>query len=156
MKRKEAANGAEAAATAAAAAANDIAGGAGGSSSKVSTYAGQERVELSSLKGLQSMVLDSISFCDPDVRKDLFSSVLLTGGNSLLPNLGARLEKELVALGPQTSKIKVLAQQAQLERRFSAWIGGSILASLGSFQQMWLSKAEYDENGAQLIHRKAP
>ena len=122
----------------------------------MSTYAGQERVELSSLKGLQTMVLDSISFCDPDVRKDLFSSVLLTGGNSLLPNLGARLEKELVALGPQTSKIKVLAQQAQLERRFSAWIGGSILASLGSFQQMWLSKAEYDENGAQLIHRKAP
>lgn len=43
-----------------------------------------------------------------------------------------------------------------VERRFSVFIGGSILASLGSFQQMWLSKAEYDEHGPSLIHRKCP
>lgn len=34
--------------------------------------------------------------------------------------------------------------------------GGSILASLGSFQQMWMSKQEYEEHGPALIHRKAP
>ena len=43
-----------------------------------------------------------------------------------------------------------------VERRFSVWIGGSILASLGSFQQMWMSKAEYEEHGKALIHRRAP
>ena len=43
-----------------------------------------------------------------------------------------------------------------VERRFSVWIGGSILASLGSFQQMWMSKAEYQEHGAGLINKKAP
>ena len=42
------------------------------------------------------------------------------------------------------------------DRRFSVWIGGSILASLGSFQQLWMSKAEYEEQGAQGILRKCP
>ena len=119
-------------------------------------FLGDAKLDPSSLKGIHSMVIESISRCDPDVRKDLFGGVLLTGGNSVIPNMRERLERELMALGPQNSKIKVLAQQAQLERRFSAWIGGSILASLGSFQQMWFSKQEYEEHGAQYIHRKAP
>ena len=50
---------------------------------------------------------------------------------------------------------QVMAPSAA-ERRFSVWIGGSILASLGTFQQMWMSKAEYEEHGANLILRKAP
>ena len=40
------------------------------------------------------------------------------------------------------------------ERRFSAWIGGSILASLSTFDEMWITKDEYDEGGPQLVHRK--
>ena len=39
-------------------------------------------------------------------------------------------------------------------RTYAAWIGGSILASLGTFQQMWISKAEYDESGPSIVHRK--
>ena len=42
------------------------------------------------------------------------------------------------------------------ERRFGSWIGGSILASLGSFQQMWISKHEYEENGKSQVDRKCP
>ncbi|GLT71374.1 hypothetical protein SLA2020_434000 [Shorea laevis] len=56
-------------------------------------------------------------------------------------------------LKPQS---KVLASGNATERRFSVWIGGSILASLGSFQQMWFSKAEYEEHGASYIQRKCP
>ena len=53
-------------------------------------------------------------------------------------------------------KVKVVAPSTPQERRFSVWIGGSILASLGSFQQLWMSKAEYDEHGASAIQRKCP
>ena len=38
--------------------------------------------------------------------------------------------------------------------RYSVWIGGSILASLSTFQQMWISKQEYDESGPSIVHRK--
>jgi len=40
------------------------------------------------------------------------------------------------------------------ERRFSVWIGGSILSGLSSFSTMWISQAEYEESGAQIVHRK--
>lgn len=48
-------------------------------------------------------------------------------------------------------KIKIVAPP---ERKYSVWIGGSILASLSTFQQMWISKAEYDEAGPSIVHRK--
>ena len=53
-------------------------------------------------------------------------------------------------------KVKLLAPTTPHERRFAVWIGGSILASLGSFQQLWMSKQEYDEAGASAIQRKCP
>eukprot|EP00798_Chlamydomonas_sp_ICE-L_P024042 gene24042-9619_t len=115
--------------------------------------------ELEALKGtprLQDMIMDSINHCDLDVRKELYSGAILTGGSALLSGLRDRVEREMVEVGPQTAKIKVVMPVNNLERRFSVWIGGSILASLGSFQQMWMSKKEYEESGAGLIARKAP
>lgn len=51
---------------------------------------------------------------------------------------------------------KVIAPSSSTERRFANWIGGSILASLDSFHQMWISKAEYDEVGVNIVHKKCP
>ena len=53
----------------------------------------------------------------------------------------------MAGLVPSSFKVKVVCPE-KIERRFGVWIGGSILSSLGSFQQMWLSKAEYEELGA--------
>jgi actin-related protein len=50
----------------------------------------------------------------------------------------------------------LIAANGNQERRFGSWIGGSILASLGSFQQMWISKQEYEENGKSQVDRKCP
>jgi len=109
------------------------------------------------LKGMQGLVLDSIGKCDIDVRKELYGGVLLTGGVSLIPNLRERLERELSEqVSSYTARVKVSTPNPLVERKLSVFIGGSILASLGSFQQMWMSKAEYEEQGAALIHRKCP
>merc|ERR1719512_681755 len=62
-----------------------------------------------------------------------------------------RMTKEMTALAPSTMKIKVVAPP---ERKYSVWIGGSILSSLSTFQQMWISKGEYDESGPSIVHRK--
>jgi len=127
--------------------------------SLLSTFPGQAQLTLadgSQLKGITQMILDSITKCDVDVRKELYGGVLLTGGSSLFPSFRERLERELIEASPSASKLKVTASTSTLERRFSVWIGGSILASLGSFQQMWMSRAEYEEHGASLIQRKCP
>ncbi|PBC28137.1 Actin, clone [Apis cerana cerana] len=69
----------------------------------------------------------------------------------MYPGIADRMQKEITALAPSTIKIKIIAPP---ERKYSVWIGGSILASLSTFQQMWISKQEYDESGPGIVHRK--
>merc|ERR1711941_8731 len=94
---------------------------------------------------------NSIMKCDVDIRKVLYANVVLSGGSTMYPGIADRMQKEITALAPSTMKIKIIAPP---ERKYSVWIGGSILASLSTFQQMWISKQEYDESGPSIVHRK--
>lgn len=102
-------------------------------------------------QGIHETTYKSIMCCDVDIRKDLYGNTVLSGGTTMYPSIGERLTRELAALAPSTMKIKVVAPP---ERKYSVWIGGSILGSLSTFQQMWVNKEEYDEAGPSLIHRK--
>jgi len=101
--------------------------------------------------GIHDTTFQSIMKCDVDIRKDLYANVVLSGGTTMFSGIGERMTKELTALAPSTMKIKVVAPP---ERKYSVWIGGSILSSLSTFQQMWISKNEYDESGPTIVHRK--
>jgi len=101
--------------------------------------------------GIHDTTFQSIMKCDVDLRRDLYANVVLSGGTTMFQGMGERMTKELTALAPSTMKIKVVAPP---ERRYSVWIGGSILSSLSTFQQMWISKQEYDESGPTIVHQK--
>jgi actin beta/gamma 1 len=101
--------------------------------------------------GIHDTTYQTIMKCDVDIRKDLYSNIVLSGGSTMFIGIAERLTKELQNLAPAAMKIKVVAPP---ERKYSVWIGGSILASLTTFQQMWISKAEYDESGPSIVHRK--
>ena len=123
--------------------------------------------------GIHETTFNSIMKCDIDIRKDLYANTVLSGGKrftpaapcydylstesdlclgtSMYPGIADRMQKEITALAPSTMKIKIIAPP---ERKYSVWIGGSILASLSTFQQMWISKQEYDEAGPSIVHRK--
>lgn len=89
--------------------------------------------------------------CDLDIRKDLYGNIVMSGGTTMYAGISDRMQKEITALAPSSMKVKIVAPP---ERKYSVWIGGSILASLSTFQQMWISKQEYDESGPALVHRK--
>jgi len=101
--------------------------------------------------GIHECTYNAIMKCDVDIRKDLYGNVVLSGGTTMFPGIADRMQKELVNLAPSTMKIKIIAPP---ERKYSVWIGGSILSSLSTFQQMWISKEEYDESGPAIVHRK--
>ncbi|VDD76438.1 unnamed protein product [Mesocestoides corti] len=101
--------------------------------------------------GIHETTFNSIMKCDVDIRKDLYANTVLSGGSTMYPGIADRMQKEITALAPSTMKIKIVAPP---ERKYSVWIGGSILASLSTFQQMWISKQEYDESGPSIVHRK--
>ena len=70
----------------------------------------------------------------------------------MFPGIADRMQKELTSLSPSSMKVKIVAPP---ERKYSVWIGGSILASLSTFQNLWCSKQEYDESGPGIVHRSA-
>jgi len=102
-------------------------------------------------KGIHETTFNSIMKCDVDIRRELYGNIVLSGGTTMFPGIGDRMSKEITTLAPSSMKVRVVAPP---ERKYSVWIGGSILASLGTFQQMWVSRAEYDESGSAIVHRK--
>jgi len=101
--------------------------------------------------GIHKLVFESIMKCDVDIRKDLYANIVLSGGSTMYPGIQERMEKEIRTLAPPSMKIKVVAPP---ERKYSVWIGGSILSSLSTFENMWITKDEYDESGPGIVHRK--
>lgn len=83
--------------------------------------------------GIHETTYNSIMKSDVDVRKDLYGNIVLSGGSTMFPGIADRMSREITALAPSSMRIKVVAPP---ERKYSVWIGGSILASLSTFQQV--------------------
>jgi actin-related protein len=101
--------------------------------------------------GIHRLTYDSIQKCDVDIRRDLYTNTVLSGGSTMFPNIDERLRNEITKLAPASIRVKIVAPP---ERKYSVWIGGSILSSLSTFQDMWITKDEYDESGPGIVHRK--
>jgi len=102
-------------------------------------------------EGVHKLTYESIMKCDVDIRRDLYTNTVLSGGTTMFPGIDVRLTKEMTTLAPASIKVKIVAPP---ERKYSVWIGGSILSSLSTFQEMWITKDEYDESGPGIVHRK--
>ena len=87
--------------------------------------------------GIHDATSETIIKCEVDIRKDFYSNVVLSVGTTMFAGIGERMTEQLTALAPSTMKIKVVAPR---ERKYSVWIAGSILSSLSTFQQVWISK----------------
>ncbi|KAL7470697.1 hypothetical protein ACHAXS_010950 [Conticribra weissflogii] len=99
---------------------------------------------------IHDVLMTSILRSDMDLRSTLFSNIVLAGGSTMLPGLGDRLLYEVRARAPERTRIRISAPP---ERKDSAWVGGSILASLATFKNMWVTKDEYNEHGSAILHR---
>jgi len=102
--------------------------------------------------GIHQLVQDSIQNSDIDLRRDLYQNIVLSGGTTMFSGMDKRLENEITKLAPANVKVRVIAPP---ERKYSVWMGGSILAGLSSFQDCWITAEEYEEAGARIVHRKA-
>lgn len=112
-----------------------------------------EEWRLSKEQTIPGMIKKCLDQVDVDLRGHLLSNVVVTGATSLLNGFNDRLNFELQQMYPNV-KIRLHAAGLTSERRFGAWVGGSILGSLGSFHQMWISRKEYEENGAGIVEKR--
>ncbi|CAJ0923826.1 unnamed protein product, partial [Mesorhabditis belari] len=112
-------------------------------------------VDNSTLMNVSQIASTACGMCDIDIRPNLYSNLLVTGGNSLILGFTERLNHDLAHKCPPTVRLR-LSAPPPAERRFGPWIGGSILASVGTFQQMWISKTEYEDGGRGIVEKKCP
>jgi len=96
-------------------------------------------------EGFHSMVFQTLMKCPIDVRKDMYSNIVLSGGTTLLPGFHERLHNELSALLPPHARVTVVAPP---ERMCSVWIGASIVGSIEGHGARWFTKSDYDVCGA--------
>lgn len=103
--------------------------------------------------GIPQQVYSAIMKSDSELRTLLFQNIVLAGGSSLFPGLPERLTKELQRLAPPSiaNKVKVIAVP---ERKYAAWIGGSILSSISTFPRMWITREDYEDAGPTIVHSK--
>jgi actin-related protein len=103
------------------------------------------------MDSIQELTYKSIQECDVDVRRDLYQNIILSGGTTMFEGLPERLLKEIENRAPKSIQVKVVAQP---DRKYAVWRGGSTLTSLSTFASMWITKDDYDEHGAGIVHRK--
>jgi len=102
--------------------------------------------------GVHEAVNDSIQKSDINIRKDLYSNIVLSGGTTMIKGFDKKLEHELRCIINGNTELKVIAPP---ERKYSVWMGGSILASLPSFDSAWILNHEYREAGPSIIHARS-
>ncbi|CAK6440523.1 unnamed protein product [Pipistrellus nathusii] len=101
--------------------------------------------------GLPGLVAGSIAKCDADIQATLYGEIVLSGGSTLFPGLDDRLLLELEQRAARGTPIKITAPP---DRWFSTWIGASVVTSLSSFRQMWVTAADFQEFGASVVQRR--
>lgn len=102
------------------------------------------------LAPLDDVIVGAISDCDVDLRRDLYSNIVLSGGSTMFPGIKERLSREIKEQVADSIDVRIIAPP---ERMYSVWIGGSILSSLKTFHRMWITRRDYKEIGPQVIHR---
>ncbi|PSK42485.1 hypothetical protein B9Z65_4399 [Elsinoe australis] len=102
---------------------------------------------------IPELVKAALNGVDVDQRAGLLNQIVLTGAGSLIERLPERIQAELSAMYPNP-RVRVHTSSSATDRKFGAWIGGSVLASLGTFHQMWISKKEYEEHGASIVEKR--
>lgn len=105
-----------------------------------------KNVKSPDYRGLSELITSVLSTLDVDLKAQVANNIILTGATSLIPGLTERLQNDLNLMNPSI-KIRIHATGNTYERKYSSFIGSSILASLGTFHQLWVSKQEYEEVG---------
>ena len=104
-----------------------------------------------SCKSIHALCVASINTSDIDVRKDLCKNVILSGGTTMYDGIADRLKNEITAQLPAGAEVRIIASA---DRKYAVWKGASTLASLSTFESSWITKDDYEEHGASIVHRK--
>lgn len=115
-------------------------------------------VNINLYDSLPKMIVNSVVQCEAEVQQNLLSSLVVFGGNvygNFVDRLRASVERSVFP-SIAAPKVRTYTASNSNERLYASWLGGSILASLGSLHELWVSRKEYEEFGPAIFDRKCP
>jgi actin len=103
--------------------------------------------------GIGEATLKCIRKCPHAIQKEMFANIVVSGGSTMFPGFAERVERKIIGLSPVFTKVRVIAVPW---RKYTAWIGGSIVTQLPTFRKILISREDYKQTGAGIVHRKFP
>lgn len=100
---------------------------------------------MSRAQTIPGLAQAALAGVDVDIRPHLLANVVISGGSSLIQGLTDRVNYELQSLYPGP-RVRLQAAGNVVERKYASWIGGSILASLGTFHQVLVLHFHFNMN----------
>lgn len=95
--------------------------------------------------GIPQIAFESIEKCDQDLQITLYNNIVVTGGTSLLPGFKERFEQDLYDLAGDAARTDIKID-IDLPRKYSAWVGGSMISSLSTFDNMTIKYNDYSDS----------
>lgn len=96
--------------------------------------------DTESQKSLQTMIRTSLGRCSEDLRLEMAKKIVFCGGSSMIRGMHDRIDKELSSLDYE------YRLEFDWQRRYSAWVGGSMIGSLSTFQQLAIKNSDGNPN----------
>lgn len=103
------------------------------------------------IAGIHKSLYNSIMKCEVDIRRNLFSSIYLVGGTCSMPGMLERLYREIFKMTPPSINVKIISTD---NIKIASWLGGSLIASIPAYENMWIPRKDYLEYGKAVIFRK--
>ncbi|KAG5480596.1 hypothetical protein LSCM1_06300 [Leishmania martiniquensis] len=110
--------------------------------------------------GIATALWKSMEAADIDVRASLYGHIILSGGSTVMPGFGERLERETQDLywrekrkgGPAHMARSPIQVKEPQRRQHMAYMGGALLAELSQDQrERWMSRGAYEDGGTSAI-----
>ncbi|XP_031120119.1 actin-related protein 7 [Ipomoea triloba] len=106
--------------------------------------------------GIVEQLVHSISTVSSENHRQLLENTVLCGGTTSMTGFEDRFQKEASLCSSAISPALVKPPEYMPENlvMYSAWVGGAILAKVVFPQNQHITKADYDETGPSIVHKK--
>lgn len=105
--------------------------------------------EKTKILPIQNAFATSCLKCDGDLRSELYSAVVTSGGLSMIPGINERLKIEIEELIQ-----KPINLVTSVESYVVSWMGGATFAGIAESQKLWVSKKQYEDQGARIVKNR--